>query len=328
MSSTRVIVEADGGSRGNPGPAGYGAVVFDADDRSVLAERMEDLGIATNNVAEYTALLKALAAAAELKATDIQIFSDSELLVRQMNGQYRVKNAGLLELFIKAKDMASGFESCTISHVRREMNSHADRMVNLALDREHTTQVLDDARRVLSDLGAKLAEISMPSKTTAMYKDWAKFCAVETAVAHEQYYPARKAEYGPVLADLIELGRGLGPLELMHVFHDRLVFIGELRKLFKEIDLLLVPVHPFGNPSADDLDRIFKTPNGIDDVLRFTAPFDMSGSPTITIPGGFTPDNLPVGFQLVGRHLDEALLVRAAHAYQGATDWHRRHPTL
>src|SRR5690606_23060323 len=103
---------------------------------------------------------------------------------------------------------------------------------------EHTTQVLDDARRVLSDLGAKLAEISMPSKTTAMYKDWAKFCAVETAVAHEQYYPARKAEYGPVLADLIELGRGLGPLELMHVFHDRLVFIGELRKLFKEIDLL------------------------------------------------------------------------------------------
>ncbi|NLD69633.1 MAG: amidase [Limnobacter sp.] len=193
---------------------------------------------------------------------------------------------------------------------------------------EHTTQVLDDARRVLSDLGAKLAEISMPSKTTAMYKDWAKFCAVETAVAHEQYYPARKAEYGPVLADLIELGRGLGPLELMHVFHDRLVFIGELRKLFKEIDLLLVPVHPFGNPSADDLDRIFKTPNGIDDVLRFTAPFDMSGSPTITIPGGFTPDNLPVGFQLVGRHLDEALLVRAAHAYQGATDWHRRHPTL
>lgn len=193
---------------------------------------------------------------------------------------------------------------------------------------EDTTRVLDEARKVLADLGAKLVEIPMPSKTAAMYKDWAKFCAVETAVAHEQFYPARKAEYGPVLADLIELGRGLGPLELMHILHDRLVFNGELRKLFGEIDLLLVPVHPFGNPSAADLDQIFKTPNGIDDVLRFTAPFDMSGSPTITIPGGFTPGNLPVGFQLVGRHLDEALLVRAAHAYQGATDWHRRHPTL
>jgi len=191
-----------------------------------------------------------------------------------------------------------------------------------------TAQVIDDARKVLADLGAKLVEIAMPGKTVEMYKDWAKFCAVETAVAHEKYYPARKAEYGPVLADLIEQGRALGVLDLMHVYHDRLVFNGQLRKLFKEIDVLLVPVHPFGNPSADQLDEVFKRPNGIDDVLRFTAPFDMSGSPTITIPGGFNAGGMPIGFQLAGRHLDEALLVRAAHAYQGATDWHRRHPAL
>lgn len=191
-----------------------------------------------------------------------------------------------------------------------------------------TAKVIDDARKVLADLGAKFVEISMPDKTVPMYKDWAKFCAVETAVAHEKYYPARKAEYGPVLADLIEQGRALGVLDLMHVYHDRLVFKGQLRKLFAQVDVLLVPVHPFGNPSADQLDAVFKRPNGIDDVLRFTAPFDMSGSPTITIPGGFDPKGLPIGFQLVGRHLDEALLVRAAHAYQGATDWHRRHPSL
>lgn len=191
-----------------------------------------------------------------------------------------------------------------------------------------TARVIDDARKVLADLGAKLVEIAMPGKTVEMYKDWAKFCAVETAVAHEKYYPARKAEYGPVLADLIEQGRALGVLDLMHVYHDRLVFNGQLRKLFKEIDVLLVPVHPFGNPSADQLDEVFKRPNGIDDVLRFTAPFDMSGSPTITIPGGFNAGGMPIGFQLAGRHLDEALLVRAAHAYQGATDWHRRHPAL
>jgi len=73
---------------------------------------------------------------------------------------------------------------------------------------------------------------------------------------------------------------------------------------------------------------VFQRPGGIDDALRFTAPFDMSGSPTITLPGGCTPAGLPIGFQLVGRHLDEALLVRAGHAYQGATDWHRRHPAL
>ena len=180
----------------------------------------------------------------------------------------------------------------------------------------------------MPDGGAFGSEIAMPSLTTPMYKDWAKFCAVETAVAHEPWYPARAAEYGPVLADLIDQGRRMDPLALMHVYHDRLVFQGQLRKLFQQIDVLLVPVHPFGNPSAEQLDAIFKTPDGIDDVLRFTAPFDMSGSPTITLPGGFSAKGLPIGFQLVGRHLEEALLVRAAHAYQGVTDWHTRRPAL
>jgi amidase len=191
-----------------------------------------------------------------------------------------------------------------------------------------TRRVLDDARRVLAELGASVVERPMPSRTTSMYKDWAKLCAVETAVAHEPWYPARAADYGPVLAALIEDGRRLGALELMRVEHARLVFRGQLRKLLLDVDLLLVPVHPFGNPSAAQLDEVFKRPDGIDDVLRFTAPFDMSGSPTITLPGGFSAAGLPIGFQLVGRHLDEALLCRAAHAYQCATDWHRRHPSL
>lgn len=190
-----------------------------------------------------------------------------------------------------------------------------------------TVAVIDDARKILSDLGGKLAEIAMPSKTETMYKDWAKFCGVETAVAHQKTYPSRASEYGPVLADLIDSGRKVDVQELMRIYHARLVFQGQLRKLFQQIDLLLVPVHPFGNPSASKLDEVFKRPNGIDDVLRFTAPFDMSGSPSITIPGGFNSAGMPIGFQLVGRHLDEALLIRAAHGYQGATDWHRRHPT-
>jgi amidase len=191
-----------------------------------------------------------------------------------------------------------------------------------------TVAVIDEARRVLADLGARVTEIAMPSTTLTMYKEWAKFCGVETAIAHERTYPSRASEYGPVLSELIEVGRNLGGLELMKIYHARLVFQGQLRKLFQEIDLLLVPVHPFGNPSAVQLDEVFARPNGIDDVLRFTAPFDMSGSPSITIPGGFTPAGLPIGFQLIGRHLDEALLVRAGHAYQGATDWHRRHPPI
>ena len=191
-----------------------------------------------------------------------------------------------------------------------------------------TAAVIDDVRRILADLGASITEIAMPASTAAMYKDWAKYCGVETAIAHAQTYPSRAPEYGPVLADLIELGRGLTALDLMRIEHARLDFKGALRKLFGQIDLLLVPVHPFGNPSASQLDEVFKRPNGIDDVLRFTAPFDMSGSPTITLPGGFNRDGLPIGFQLVARHVEEDLLVRAGHAYQGATDWHERRPEL
>lgn len=191
-----------------------------------------------------------------------------------------------------------------------------------------TAKVIEDARRTLASLGARVVEITMPGRTTRMYKDWAKFCAVETAIAHEPWYPARKDEYGPVLAGLIEQGRALGAMDLMRVYHDRLNFQGELRKLFQQIDLLLVPVHPFGNPSAQKLDEVFNTPDGIDDVLRFTAPFDLSGSPTITMPGGFNEIGMPIGFQLVGRHLDEALLIRASHSFQKATDFHTKHPAL
>ena len=190
-----------------------------------------------------------------------------------------------------------------------------------------TLKMLAAVRQVLVDLGASVVELTMPPTTPAMFVDWARLCGVETAIAHEASYPSRAAEYGPVLAGLIELGRGVGGIELMKIEHARLQFKGALRKLFTTVDLLLVPVHPFGNPSAAQLDEIFKTPNGINDVLRYTAPFNMSGSPTITLPGGATAAGMPIGFQFVGRHLDEALLVRSGHAYQQATDWHQRHPT-
>nr|BAJ23964.1 amidase [uncultured bacterium] len=191
-----------------------------------------------------------------------------------------------------------------------------------------TRKVVEDARRVLSDLGATFVEIEMPTSVVSMYRDWAAYCSVETAIAHAETYPARASEYGPVLAGLIDVGRGLGAMDLMRIEHERLEFKGALRKIFERVDLLLTPVHPFGNPSNAELEAIFERPGGIDDALRFTGPFDMSGSPTITLPGGFDPAGLPIGFQLIGRHLDEALLVRAGHAYQGVTDWHLRHPSV
>ncbi len=130
----RVIINIDGGSRGNPGPAGAGVVIASADDGTVLHQAGIFIGQATNNVAEYTGLIEGLKRAARLEAKDVKIFSDSELMVRQITGQYRVKNEGLKPLYQEAMGLAKQFEKFSIEHVRREQNTAADTMANRAMD--------------------------------------------------------------------------------------------------------------------------------------------------------------------------------------------------
>ena len=126
-------LSTDGGSRGNPGPAAYG-YVLEALDGTVLDARGEAIGVATNNVAEYRALLAGLAAAAERGVEEIEVVSDSELLVKQMRGEYKVKNETLRGLVAEAHALASRFGRVTYTAVRREHNELADRLVNEALD--------------------------------------------------------------------------------------------------------------------------------------------------------------------------------------------------
>jgi probable phosphoglycerate mutase len=123
----------DGGARGNPGPAAYG-YVLETDDGTVLAARGEKIGVATNNVAEYRALIAGLAKAVELAVPEVEVVSDSELLVKQMTGVYRVKNETLRELSLEAAQLASRIDRVTYTAVRREHNELADRLVNEALD--------------------------------------------------------------------------------------------------------------------------------------------------------------------------------------------------
>lgn len=130
----KVVVEADGGSRGNPGPAGYGAVVFSADRSAVLAERRKSIGTATNNVAEYRGLIAGLEAAAEVGATDVAVSMDSKLVVEQMSGRWRVKHPDLLELHREAGQVARQFGAVSYQWIPRERNSHADRLANEAMD--------------------------------------------------------------------------------------------------------------------------------------------------------------------------------------------------
>jgi probable phosphoglycerate mutase len=129
----RAKLYTDGGARGNPGPAAY-AYVLEADDGTVLAAHGEVIGIATNNVAEYSALIAGLQKAIELAVPEVDVISDSELMVKQMRGEYKVKNEALRELSLRAARLAGAVGKVRYTAVRREQNKLADQLVNEALD--------------------------------------------------------------------------------------------------------------------------------------------------------------------------------------------------
>jgi ribonuclease HI len=132
MSEPTATVHIDGAARGNPGPAAYAVVLRRPDGATYLDS--EPIGRATNNVAEYTALIRALELAAGQGLKSLHVFSDSELLVKQMNGEYRVKNPDLQELYQEAQRLRKTFDRVTLTHVRREQNAEADRLCNVTLD--------------------------------------------------------------------------------------------------------------------------------------------------------------------------------------------------
>jgi ribonuclease HI len=135
--SLKAKLSTDGGARGNPGPAAFG-YVLEAEDGTVLDARGEVIGVATNNVAEYRGLIAGLKQALELGVDELEVVSDSELVVRQMRGEYKVKKETLRTLNEEASDLARRLEKVSFTSVRREHNELADRLVNEALDGETT----------------------------------------------------------------------------------------------------------------------------------------------------------------------------------------------
>ncbi len=130
----KIIIHSDGGARGNPGPAGIGAVL-NADNGIVLAEISKYIGETTNNQAEYQALIAGLEKAKELKAEELDCYLDSELVVKQLNREYKVKNAELAPLFLKVHNLSLSFKKIKFIHIRREFNKEADRLANEAMDK-------------------------------------------------------------------------------------------------------------------------------------------------------------------------------------------------
>jgi amidase len=186
-------------------------------------------------------------------------------------------------------------------------------------------EVLTSSIAVFRELGAAIVHVTVPDCKQSVL-DWSAACAVEAAVAHEGTYPERKDEYGPVLASVLEAGRTFPAMEFEKIVRRRAGLRGCFAALFREIDVLLIPVQPFAPITLNTIRTLGEQPELIFKLQRFTAPFDMTGDPTVTLPGGFTQEGLPIGFQLAAGHLGETKLLRAAKAFQGVTDWHRRHP--
>ena len=130
----RLLIHTDGAARGNPGPAGAGAILRDADSGAVLAEIAEGLGRATNNVAEWTAVRLALEEARRLGATHVDVRMDSELVARQISGVYRVKHPDLKPIHAAVMELLRSFQGYTVGHVPRALNTDADRLSNIAID--------------------------------------------------------------------------------------------------------------------------------------------------------------------------------------------------
>ena len=209
------------------------------------------------------------------------------------------------------------------------------RGVRIAVDRAFNTtgvdkdmvKVVDDAIAVLADLGADIREAKFPSPDQIV-KDWLPLCAVETAVAHEATFPKHADQYGPALRGIIEAGRALSGLDLTKILNARAAFGGQVAAFFQDVDLLVIPAQYAASPTTATMASLGEDPKALEMLLRFTSPFDVTGSPTITLPGGFTGKGLPVAFQLVSRPMEEDLLLRAGHAFQLATDWHKRRPPI
>jgi amidase len=186
---------------------------------------------------------------------------------------------------------------------------------------------VERAVRTLAAQGAEVVEVTLPAVEDVL-PAWSVLSAAEAAAAHGATYPARAADYGATFRSFLEYAATLSARDYA-VWHERrLTWAGALRGVFERVDLLACPSFFMTAPPADLIDSRAPFDPALTPFMRFTAPFNFSGSPTLSLPCGFDSRNLPHSLQLVGRHGDEALLCRVGHVYEQATEWHRRRPPV
>lgn len=178
----------------------------------------------------------------------------------------------------------------------------------------------------LADLGLEPVEVVVPAIDPDLMMDtWSTLCAGDAADAHRDTWPARADEYGP-FRQWLELADTQRAVDYAAAHATRLEYAGKIAGLFEQIDLLACPAMPYAAPPVGD--DALPIPDANVVRPRFTYPFNFSNSPTLTLPCGFTPDNLPIALQLVGPHFSEETLLRVGHAFEQSTEWHRRLPPV
>ena len=193
------------------------------------------------------------------------------------------------------------------------------------VDPELAQAVLNGVK-VLEGLGAQVVEVRMPDVDRYL-PAWPVLCAAEAVAAHKAHYPARRADYGPWFRGWLDMGSKVTGADYAEANNIRAECSGLIMRVFEQIDVLacpstIAPPHPVTpdtsyGPMDDRRGTAFQ---------RYTAPYDFNGMPTLSVPCGLTGEGLPLSLQFVGKHLDEVLLCRIGHAYEGATDWHLMHP--
>lgn len=195
---------------------------------------------------------------------------------------------------------------------------------------EDVSRAVLEAVEVLEGLGARVVEVEMPN-LDSVAMTWMTLCSAEAVAAHEAFYPSRSDEYGPWFRGFLDMGARVTGAAYAKAANTRARLNGLLAGVMRRIDVLACPAMPTP-PHKIRREQLYgsmaASGGGGPRQLHFTAPFDFSGNPTVTLPCGFTEDGLPLALQLVGHHLGEKLLCRAGHAYESATEWNRKHPRL
>ncbi|MCH9733534.1 MAG: amidase, partial [Actinomycetia bacterium] len=192
---------------------------------------------------------------------------------------------------------------------------------------DDTKSMMADVIETLDQLGWPVSKISLPALDPIM-EAFGKLRAVETARAHAQTYPARAHEYGPVLSALITRGFALTATEHEELIQQRREFTDSLRRVFRDIDILLMPSAGLASPTLETMQALGQDPQLIATLATPTAPFNVSGNPAICLPAGSTARGTPLGVQFIGPEFAEQFLIQSGHAFQQVTTFHRRRPPL